>query len=116
MRAAWGSGMATLTDQRLVGVIFDDEIKGRPKTKETAWMPRAGIASDLSSVIAFDIPRSAVTESEVIDSGFIGRRIPYANLYAENFSFSCQTIRILDAGYLVKPKKDVLGGALRAMA
>jgi hypothetical protein len=41
MRAAWGSGMATLTDQRLLGVIFDDEIQGRPRTKETAWMPPA---------------------------------------------------------------------------
>jgi hypothetical protein len=120
MRAAWGSGMATLTDQRLVGVIFDDEIQGRPQTKETAWMPSAGIASDVSSVIAFDIPRASVAESEVIEggaiSGIIGRRIPYANLYGDNFGFSCQTVRILDAGYLVRPKKDVLGSALRAIA
>jgi hypothetical protein len=113
MRAAWGSGMATLTDQRLLGVIFDDEIQGRPRTAETAWMPPAFVASDVSSVIVFDIPRSSVSESEVLDNGFIGRRIPYANLHGENFGFSCQTIRILEAGNLVKPRKDVLAGALR---
>lgn len=74
------------------------------------------VADDVSSVIAFEIPRSSVSEAEVLDNGFIGRRIPYANLYGENFGFSCQTVRILDSGRLAKPKKDVLSTALRAIA
>ena len=116
MRAASGSGMVTLTDQRLLGVIFDDEIQGRPRTTETAWMPSAFVATDVSSVIAFEIPRASISESEVLDSGFIERRLPYANLNGESYGFSCDTVRILDAGHLVKPKKDVLASALRSLA
>ena len=116
MRAAWGSGVATLTEERLLGVIFDDAIQGRPKGLEDAWMPPAFVASDVSTVIAFEIPRSAIEEVEVIDNGFIGRRIPYANIHGENFSFACQTIRIAESERLVKPKKGVLADALRSLA
>jgi hypothetical protein len=113
-RAVWGSGTATLTDHRMIGVIFDDAVQGRPRSTEDAWMPYAGIASDVSSVIVFDIPGAAVKESEVIDNGLIGKRIPYTNLHGHNFSFSCQTVRIFESGHLVRPKKGILGGALRA--
>lgn len=116
LRAAWGSGVVTLTDQRLLGIIFDDDMQGRPRTTEAAWMPRAFVASDASSVLAFEIPRSAIEEVEVIDNGFVGRRIPYANLDGERFSFSCQTVRIVEGDRLVKPKKGVLAGALRSLA
>ena len=116
LRAMWGSGLATITDQRLLGVVFDDDMQGRPRTPETAWMPPASVASDASSVIAFEIPRAAIEEVEVIDGGFIGRRIPYANLHGENFGVSCQTVRVVDGERLVKPKKDVLSRALRSLA
>ena len=115
-RAAWGSGTATLTDQRMLGVIFDDDMQGRPRSTEDAWMPLALVAADISSIIAFDIPRAAITELEVLDKGLLGRRIPYANLSGGAFTLACQTFRLFDSERLVKPRRDVLTGALRAFA
>jgi hypothetical protein len=114
LRALWGSGTATLTDERMLGVIFDEDMSGRPRCTEDAWMPAAGVCSDVSSVIVFDIPREAIDEVEVLDAGFVGTRIPYANLYGSAFSLACQTLRVFEFDRLVRPRKDVLGGALRA--
>ncbi len=76
-------------------------------------MPPASVCSDLSSVIAFNIPRASISDIEIFDKGFIRSRIPYANLDGETFTWACQTVRVFQSGSLVKPKKDVVGNALR---
>jgi hypothetical protein len=116
MRAAWGSGTLSITRERLLGVIFDDNVSGRPKCKTDGWMPGALWASDAATVLAYSIPREAIDEIEILDKGMIASRIPFVELEGESFRFCCQTVRVFEGNGLVRPKKGVVAAALRSLA
>ena len=78
-------------------------------------MPQALVASDLASLLVFTFPRRAVSEVEVLDSGFFASRVPYVNVHGENFTLALETTRVFEADRLVKPKKHQLGDAIRAL-
>ena len=66
-RAAWGTGICLLTDQRLVGLIFDNDVQSVGSSPERSAMPFALVEADGSgSVLVFTVERAAFDECQLL--------------------------------------------------
>ena len=113
-RAAWGTGICLLTDQRLVGLIFDRDVQGVGSSPERSAMPFALIDADRSgSVLVFTVERAAFDDYQC-STGFLQNRVPAVQVFADECALALDTYRVLDAGdRLVRPGKDVIERAVR---
>lgn len=113
-RAAWGSGFCVLTDQRAVGLIIDDEVRGVERSPERAAMPFAIVEGDGSgSVVLFAVERG-LFETCQISTGLLQNRIPSVNI-SGICSLALQTYRLVDhSNRLVRPPKNTIGDGVKA--
>jgi hypothetical protein len=117
-RVAWGSGSCLITDQRLIGILFDDEVSDRPATKETVNMPLATVTGEVSSTVAFTADRSQFTSRQVTVGGsplgrFLYNRVPTLNLHGSDFHVVLDVSRVVEpAGRIRKPGKGEVDAAV----
>lgn len=106
-RIAWGVGICLVTDSRLIGLIFDNDVGIR--SPEHAAMPLAAIGTKRSSVLVFICQREVFDELELINPGPLLKRIPYVNL-GGNCSVALETMRVYNpqSDLLERPGKHVI--------
>ncbi len=117
-RVAWGSGSCLLTDQRLIGILFDDDVTGRPDTAESLNMPLSSVTGEVSSAVAFTAERNQFTSRQV-SAGvsplgkFFYNRVPTLNLHGSEFHAVIDVRRVVDPdGSIRKPRKDEVDSAV----
>lgn len=115
-RLVWGVGVILITDQRVLGLVFDDEVPGIRSSDERDRMPIAYVDGDGSgSVIVFEASRSAFTETQVA-TGFMAGKLPPGNIIGEEVSLSFVPHAVVDAAHrLVKPAKGAIVEAVGAI-
>jgi len=112
-RIASGSGSCVLTNERILGVFFDDEMEGRPaQTLEAMSMPISAVTGEMSTAIVFTVERDQFEACEGIDPGggvvsrFVQNRMPALNLLGEEVDIRLQPYRVVHAdGRIRKPGK-----------
>jgi hypothetical protein len=121
-RIASGSGSCLLTDRRILGVFFDDEMDGRPaETLEAMSMPIAAVTGEASTAIVFTAARDQFEECEGIDPGsgtisrFVQNRMPALNLLGAEVDIRLQPIRVVQPdGRIKRPGKSEIFEAVAA--
>jgi hypothetical protein len=117
-RAAWGSGSCLITDQRLIGILFDDDVTGRPDTEESVNMPLSSVTGEVSSAVAFTAERRQFTSRQVTAGAsplgkFFSNRVPTLNLHGSEFHAVLDVRRVVDHdGSVRKPRKDEVDTAI----
>lgn len=117
-RVAWGSGSCLLTDQRLIGLLFDDEIHNRPDTKEAVNMPLSAVTGEVSSAVVFEADRGQFKKREITAgsgavSKFVLNRLPIVNLYGADCHIVLNVIRaVRPDGKIERPKKGEVDQAV----
>lgn len=119
-RIAWGASVLALSDRRLVGVIFDEDLPGVKKSAERIAMPFAMFTAEdqysesiFGSLMFFSIDASAF-ESYEISTGFMQSRLPAIHLCGDCY-LVIHTHRVLGAGgKMEKPAKGAIAETVRA--
>jgi hypothetical protein len=113
-RAVWGSGFLVLTDQRAIGLIIDDDVKGVPRSAERQAMPFALVEADGSgSALVFTVRRDGFENFDAFSQGFFASRLPVVQMVGR-CSLAIDTVRALDAtDSLVRPQKGAVLDAVR---
>jgi hypothetical protein len=113
-RAAWGTGACVLTNQRVIGLLFDDDVDGRPESAETRAMPAAAVADDSSTTVLFSVDRTQFDDREAMAgadrvSRYFHNRVPTVNLLGDNCDIVLDVFRVVDRdGRIVPPRKSVV--------
>lgn len=110
-RVAIGSGCCVLTDRRLIGMIFDDEIAKRPKTSETWAMPISAATGETSTAILFSVDRANFERAEDLQGGggimgrYLQNRVPATTMIGSEVKLKLQPYRVIRGGQVFKPAK-----------
>ncbi len=117
-RVAWGSGSCLFTDQRMIGLLFDDEIDKRPDSTEGLSMPMSSVTGETSSAVAFEVERSQFEKREVSTgagpvSKFFFNRIPILNLLGNDCHIAINSLRVVTSdGGIARPGKGEVDQAV----
>lgn len=105
-RVLWGAASCILTDRRLVGVVFDNEVPGvNQNSLEFKSMPGAFVAEGGGTVLAFDVPRANFTDFQVKGIG-IGSKKAVVSLEGDTSFYGLASMVDNGAGDLVKARKS----------
>lgn len=117
-RVAWGSGALLVTDQRLVGILFSDEVEGRPQSQETLAMPISVVAPDVSSAVMFianrgQFDRREVTAGRGLLGNFLYNRVPVVDMLGTEYHVNVNSTRVVDiSGAVTRPAKGAVDAVL----
>lgn len=112
-RAAWGMASLTLTDQRIIGVVYDEPVPGVRSSPERAYMPAAAIDAETMSVIGFSCDRAAFDDHS-ISSGLGQSRTPIVHLNGD-VTFVLLPLRTVSLQHgVAKPEKHQVATAIRS--
>jgi hypothetical protein len=111
-RAAWGVASLTLTNRRIIGVIYDDNIPGAAETTERAFRPMAMVADGDISVIAFACDRTSF-EDHAIATGLGQSRTPTVHLDGEAAMVVLPLRTFGPGGMVTKLGKDQVANAIQ---
>ena len=114
-RVLWGFGQCVLTDQRLLGVMFQRDDTTKPRSVERTAMPEADLFGSLEgpsgSVVGFSMDRTLFREHALLVP-VLGRRIPDVVLTGE-IDVALSTMGAEDAGGTIgKAAKGQIAGAV----
>jgi len=113
-RLAWGFGCCLLTDQRLVGLIYEPDTRSGAKTPERDAMPDVLCGDGPGSVVVFDAERRLFEKCE-IQQTVLSKRVPTLSLMGRgDCCLVLSTSRILnDDDRLVRPGKGIVADAVQ---
>lgn len=104
-RVLWGAASCILTDRRLVGVVFENEVPGvNQNSLEFKSMPGAFVAEGGGTVLAFDVPRANFTDFKVKGIGMGGKKA-VVSLEGDTSFYGLASMVDNGAGDLVKAGK-----------
>lgn len=115
-RIMWGAGSCAFTEERLLGLVFDDPSDAKPPLPdELRTMPRAkftgqDLAPIVGSLLSFTADRHLFTRSEKPDVPFFGRRLAFCQLVGDMpIAASFHAYRVVDSrNKLARPGRDVV--------
>lgn len=119
-RSLWGAGTLLVTSERLVGLMFTDEVPDVPGSHERARTPQAQIWEDATSVVVFELDRRAIgLVDEAPPKGLLGKRMGPTAIVASDGHWAAvvETYRMLDAsGRERRPRKGDVAELLTPLA